>query len=86
MIKLYENALALIRRDQAKMDQRIEISSFHKSNHRLRAPSGCPGALMFEGLIANQYGFLCSFPEDKLTEISQRCCSPGSKPSLGPPR
>lgn len=38
MIKLYENALALIRANQAKMDQRIEVSVFHKSKSCLCAP------------------------------------------------
>lgn len=37
MIKLYENALALITANQAKMDQRTEASVFHKSKSRLCA-------------------------------------------------
>lgn len=38
MIKLYENALVLISVNQAKADQRIEISAFHKSKSCLCAP------------------------------------------------
>ena len=38
MIKLYENALALISANQAKTDQSIEVLAFHKSKSCLHAP------------------------------------------------